>query len=204
MALLDGSNAPTITVDFDFGWRSNFVLGLSTLGGSDTLGTSTGFNWQSIPTTDIRSLSIRRGRTREDQNNQPGQLSLVLDNRSGNYDPDNASSTYQWYGYSTLMRGMGIRVKATYGATVEYLYYGYVEQINTDVSLDPVVTFIATDALAILGARNLSTTASQYSGDTTSTRIGRILDVIAYIRSHFDWLSNNAADNLWSNCSCLV
>lgn len=180
MALLDGTNAPTISVEFDFGWRSNFILGISTLGGSDTLGSQTGINWQAIASTDIRSISIRRGRTREDQTNQPGQLTLLLDNLSGNYDPDNPSSTYQYLGYSTLTRGMGIRVKATYSGTTEIIYVGFVEQINTDISLDPTVTFIATDALAILAARSVPSIASQYSGDTTSIRIGRVLDQISW------------------------
>jgi hypothetical protein len=184
MGLFDGTNAPTITVEFDYGWRGYFTLGISLLGGSDVLGNvSPGINWQAIPTTDIRAISIRRGRTREDQSNQPGQLTLVVDNRSGNYDPDNASSTYQWYGYSTLMRGMAVRVSATYSGTTEILYSGFIEQIGTDVSLDPVVTFIATDALAILGARNLSSIASSYSGDTTTTRINRILDAISFSSS---------------------
>jgi len=180
MALLDGTNAPSITVEFDYGWRTYFTLGISPLAGSDVLGTPSGTNWQTVPSTNIRSISIRRGRTREDQNNQPGQLTLVLDNLSGNYDPDNASSTYQWYGYSTLMRGMGIRVSATYSATTYVQFLGFVEHIDVDNSLDPIVTFVATDSLAILGARQLPTIASSYSGDTTATRIGRILDNIAF------------------------
>ena len=184
MALLDGTNAPTITVDFDYGWRTYFTLGVSPLGGTDVLGTPSGVNWQSIPTSDVRSVSIRRGRTREDQANQPGQLTLTLDNRSGNYDPDNLLSTYQWYGYSTLMRGMAVRVSATYSATTYVQYVGYVEHIDVDVSLDPIVTIVCTDALAILGARQLATIPSNYSGDTTAARIGRILDTIAWSTSN--------------------
>jgi hypothetical protein len=180
MALLDGTNAPTITVEFDYGWRGIFTIGISPLGSSDVLGGTSGTNWQAIDSNDIRNISIRRGRTREDQANQPGQLTLVVDNRSGNYDPDNASSPYQWYGYSTLMRGMGIRVSATYSSTTQILYTGYVEQIATDASLDPIVTFTATDGLAIIAAQNLATIASSYSGDTTATRIGRILDAIGW------------------------
>ena len=180
MGLLDGTNAPTITVEFDYGWRGIFTLGISPLGGTDVLGGTSGTNWQTVPTTDVRSIGVRRGRTREDQTNQPGQLTLKLDNRSGNYDPDNTGSTYQWYGYSTLMRGMAIRISATYAATTYVQFVGYIEHIDVDVSLDPVVTIVATDALAILGARQLASIASAYSGDTTATRIGRILDTIGW------------------------
>ena len=183
MALLDGTNAPTITVEFDYGWRNYFTLGYSLLGGSDVMGTPSGTNWQAVASTDIRAISIRRGRTREDQNNQPGQLTLVLDNRSGNYDPDNTSSTYQWFGYSTLMRGMAVRVSATYSATTYVQYLGFIEHIDVDNSLDPTVTFVCTDSLAILGARQLAAIPSNYSGDTTATRIGRILDNVAFSTS---------------------
>ena len=180
MALLDGTNAPTILVEFDFGWRNIFTIGISSLGsGTDVLGGTSGTNWQAISSGDIRSLSTRRGRTREDQTNQPGQLTLVLDNLSGNYDPSNPSSTYIWNGYSVLTRGMKIRVSATYGATTEYLFNGFVEQVNVDQSLDPTVTIVATDALAIFGANSLSTIASSYSGDTTSARITRIIGALA-------------------------
>ena len=176
MALLDGTNAPTILVEFDFAWRNIFTLGISSLGSvTDVLGGTAGTNWQAISSNDIRSISTRRGRTREDQTNQPGQLTLVLDNLSGNYDPSNPSSTYIWNGYSVLTRGMKIRVSATYGATTEYLFNGFVEQVNADQSLDPIVTIVATDALAIFGANTLTSIASSFSGDTTSTRITRII-----------------------------
>lgn len=180
MAFLDGTNAPSILVEFDFGWRNTFTLGISSLGSvTDVLGGTAGVNWQAIPTSDIRSISIRRGRTREDQTNQPGQFTLVVDNRSGNYDPTNPSSTYIWNGYSVLTRGMKIRVSATYDATTEYLFTGFLEQVNTDQSLDPIVTFTATDALAIFGANSLDTIASSFSGDTTSARITRIINTFA-------------------------
>lgn len=177
MALLDGTNAPTIIVEFDFAWRNTFTIGISSLGSAtDVLGGTAGVNWQTVPATSIRSIGIRRGRTREDQANQPGQLTIVVDNMSGDYDPGNPSSSYIWNGYSVLTRGMKVRVSATYGGTTEYLFYGFLEQVITDQSLDPIVTFVATDALAIFGANSLGTIATSFSGDTTSARISRIIN----------------------------
>jgi hypothetical protein len=176
MALLDGSNAPTLLIEIDYGWRNIFTIGISPINSStDVLGGTAGTNWQTIASTDARSVSIRRGRTREDQNFQPGQMTLVLDNRSGNYDPGNSSSTYIWNGYSVLTRGTKIRISATYGATTDYLFTGFIEQVTADQSLDPIATIIATDALAIFGANTLGTIASSYSGDTTSARIARVI-----------------------------
>jgi len=183
MALFDGSNAPTLTVEFDLGKVGIFTLGISLLGGTDVLGTATSSNWQAIPTTDVRSIAIRRGRTREDQANQPGTLALVLENRSGNYDPDNLSSTYIWNGYSILTRGLGVRVSATWSGTTYVIYRGYLEQIGVDASLDPVTTFQFTDALAQIGAYTLTAISSSYSGDTTSARVNRVLDAIGWSAS---------------------
>jgi len=179
MALFDGSQAPTITVEFDMSKLGAFVIGISTLGGSDVLGTGSTV-WSTVSNVDVRSLSIRRGRTREDQAVQPGSLSLVLENRSGNYDPDNSSSPYFWNGYSLLTRGMGVRVSATWSGTTYVIYRGYLEQLDIDASLDPIATFRFTDALAYLATQTVTAIASSYSGDTTSTRLGRILDAIGW------------------------
>ena len=177
MALYDGSNAPTITVEFDTSKLGYFVLGVSPIGGTDVLGVGTTI-WTAIPTTDIRTLSIRRGRTREDQAVNPGALTLVLENRSSNYDPDNLSSPYTWDGYSLLSAGMGVRVSATWSGTTYVIYRGYLEQLDVDESLDPLATFQFTDALAWIGRLTVPAVASSYSGDTTSTRLGRILDAV--------------------------
>ena len=179
MALYDGSNAPTITVEFDISKEGTFTLGISPLDGLDVLGTG-GVNWATVPATDIRSLSLRRGRTREDQAVQPGTLALVLENRSGTYDPDNTSSIYFWDGYSILSAGLGVRVSATWASTTYVLYRGYLEQLDVDESLDPIATFQFTDALAWIGRRSVDAISSSYAGDTTSTRIGRILDAIGW------------------------
>jgi hypothetical protein len=179
MALYDGSNAPTITVEFDTTKLGVFVIGISPIGGTDVLSTGTTI-WSAIPTTDIRTLSIRRGRTREDQAVNPGALTLVLENRTSTYDPDNASSIYNWDGYSLLSAGLGVRVSATWSGNTYVLYRGYLEQLDVDESLDPVATFQFTDALAWIGRQTVSTIASSYSGDTTSTRLGRILDAAGW------------------------
>jgi hypothetical protein len=176
VSLYDGTNAPTITVEIDNGKLGTFTLGVSKLGGTDVLGTTV-TNWVALPTTDVRSVSIRRGRTREDQSVQPGALILTLDNRSGTYDPDNASSTYTWNGYTILTAGLSIRVKATYAATAYIIYTGYLENIDSDITLDPVAIFYCTDALAILARRVISITAPQ---ETTALRVGRVLDAVGW------------------------
>jgi len=91
MALYDGTNAPIISVYLDVGNRNQgkFILNYSLLGGADQLGSYTPFtDLVKLPSNDVKKISIRRGRTREDQEIQPGALTLTLDNTSGNYDPE--------------------------------------------------------------------------------------------------------------------
>ena len=96
MSLYDGTNAPLIKVYLDTGNRNGglFTLGWSQLGGTDVLGTYVPFTTLTqFPTTDVKSISIRRGRTREDQAIQPGSLTLVMDNTLGSYDPSFSKSS---------------------------------------------------------------------------------------------------------------
>ena len=182
MALLDGTNAPTLTLEIDLGNKGTFTFAVSYLAGTDVLGTAASPNWSTVPIADVRSISIRRGRTREDQANQPGTMTVTLDNRSGSYDPDNSGSTYYWNLYSILMAGMNVRLSATYGGTTYVIYRGQVEMIDVDNSLDPTVTFRCVDYLAFFGRNQYPTLAiPAFSGDTTSTRIGRILDAIGFV-----------------------
>ena len=184
MAFFDGTNAPILTLEIDLGNKGTFTLGVSYLGGADVLGTSTPPNWSTVPITDIRAMSIRRGRTREDQTNQPGSLTVTLDNRSGTYDPDNSASPYYWNLYSILMAGMDVRLSATYGGTTYVIYRGQIELIDVDNSLDPTATFRCVDSLSFFGRNQLASLGSPaYSGDTTATRIGRILDTIGFSAS---------------------
>ena len=254
MALYDGTNAPLIKVYLDTGNRNSglFTLGWSTLAptGTDVLGSYTPFTTLTqMPTTDVKRISIRRGRTREDQQIQPGTMTLTMDNTSGSYDPEfvksgtvtaasgngttvtytsnntlkvgdivtvlflsvsalnlklqtvtSATSTQFTVsnsatgsctgqagqfdsGYVTtnvesmLVAGTGIRVTGTItygGGPVEVpLFSGFIEQIDKDLSLEPVVTFTCVDGLAMLG-KMFTSIDTNTLGDYTA--ISRILD----------------------------
>lgn len=174
MSLYDGTNAPTITVEIDLGRIGFFTIGTSPLGGTDVLGVATS-NWTAIPTTDVQAISIRRGRSREDQAIQPGILTLNLDNRLSAYDPDNSSTAYMWNGYTLLTVGLGMRVKATYASTDYIIYTGFLDNIEIDASLNPVAVYTCVDALGKLARQMLDLNAVS---ETTSARVTRILNLI--------------------------
>jgi len=125
MTLFDGTNAPVIKVYLDTGNRNEgkFILNYSLLGGSDTLGSYTPFTTLTqLPTTDVKRINIRRGRTREDQEIQPGQMILTLDNTSGNYDPE-------WSNSSTITAASGDGTTVTYTSSTTFLKVGDVVTI---------------------------------------------------------------------------
>lgn len=152
--IISSRNATTFTV-------SSTKVG--TTGGSglavvgDQLTTNTPYqSLVQIPSTDVRGISIRRGRTREDQTFQPGTMTLELDNWSGVYDPQMLNSTWSLGAYSYFSAGRAMRVTATWSGTEYNLYSGYIEQLEIDQSLNPIVTITCVDLLGILGRTDVS------------------------------------------------
>ena len=155
-AFLDGTNGPTLTVQF-------FINS----------------SWVSVSTTDLRQMQIHRGRARADQKNDPGSTTIVLDNHSGFYDPEytGSGSPYVVSGVNQLQAGLQMQVLATWSGTSYKLFVGYLETTTVDQGFDPTATMIFTDGIALLSKMYaLAQSPAAYSGETTSTRVGRMLD----------------------------
>ena len=155
MAAFNGTNAPTFSVQF-------YING----------------SWVTVTQTDVREISIKRGRSRADQKNDPGAVTLVFDNVSGFYDPEytGSSSPYVVSGVNQLKAGVQCKIIATWSSTGYTLFVGYLETNTVDQGFFPTATMVFTDGIALLSkmyAQSLST--PDYSGETTSTRVGRML-----------------------------
>ena len=155
MAAFNGTNAPTLSVQF-------YING----------------SWVTVTQTDVREISIKRGRSRADQKNDPGAATIVLDNVSGYYDPEytGSSSPYVVSGVNQLKAGVQCKIIATWSSTGYTLFVGYLETNTVDQGFFPTATMVFTDGIALLSkmyAQSLS--APSYSGETTSTRVGRML-----------------------------
>jgi hypothetical protein len=155
MAAFNGTNAPTLSVQF-------YING----------------SWVTVTQTDVREISIKRGRSRADQKNDPGAATLVFDNVSGYYDPEytGASSPYVVSGVNQLKAGVQCRIIATWSSTGYTLFVGYLETNTIDQGFFPTATMVFTDGIALLSKMYaISLSAPGYSGETTSTRVGRML-----------------------------
>lgn len=158
MGAFDGVNAPTVKIQFYFNSA-----------------------WTDVPRTDLRMVETNRGRTRSDQRIDPGQMIVTLDNRSGNYDPDNLSGPWVSGGVTALRADLRARLVATWNTVSYVLYVGYLETTKLDAGFDATATMTFVDGIFVLGRYTAPVlkTAS-YSGETTSTRVGRMLTYAAW------------------------
>lgn len=176
MSILNGTTAPTVRLQYD---------------AARPLGPKNSPTWTNLSSSVVRSVSIRRGKTQENQAVQPGECTFILDNRSGDFDPMNSSSPYwistpPFEGYSYFSKNLGIRVVATWNDVDYVLFTGYLEQLNMDYGLNPTTTITCVDALAWIAQQNLAAIPTEDSvgdpipavgnGDQVWYRVTSLLD----------------------------
>jgi Concanavalin A-like lectin/glucanases superfamily len=134
---------PTFTVQFAFG-NNPF---------------DSSYSWTTIPAGDVKSVNIKRGRQHELQRFNTGTCTLQIDNRSGNYDPNNSGGTY----FGQLLWGVPMRLLATWSAVQYFVFQGYLESFPQQYSsiADSDVTMTCVDAFKLFNLRKL--TSSAYS-----------------------------------------
>ena len=98
-------------------WSSTVNLDIDLGFGSGPLAASP--TWSDV-STDVRGLTITRGRSSVHQTFDAGSISVDFDNSGGEYDPNNSSATH----YPNLTLGTPIRVQATYSVTTYNLFRG--------------------------------------------------------------------------------
>lgn len=172
---------PVITAVINFSTGPSFanplILGTGRLG-YDALssGTAVTVDISSL----VNSIDIRRGRNVTGDSFQAGTLSLRLLDIEAHFNPMNVSGPY--YGLLNPMRKITITAQhegVTYG-----LFSGYITQFSTVVPNTAgdlaYTTITATDAFQLLNLASVTTVSGAVAGETTSSRIGRILDQISW------------------------
>ena len=130
-----------------------------------------------VATTDVISINIRRGRTRQSERDQCGTANIILNNFSGIYNPDNTdvSNPYVVSGVNILRDGLQMRIVATIGGTPYYLYYGFLETTRVDQGEAPGVTMTFVDGIAYIADAQAPALATAQFAETAATRVGRML-----------------------------
>jgi len=175
----------TISVSFDFSQGATFgypftigdakygVIGVSTFAGSEV-------PEPVIDLSDVtRQITIRRGRNIMRDTYEAGNCTVRVLDPDSNFNPQNTSSPY--FGYLTPLRK--IRVAATTATTQHFLFSGYVQDYRYTYPQGQEIGYVdivCSDAFRLFAMANVSTIADSGAGQTTGTRIDKILDQVDF------------------------
>jgi hypothetical protein len=128
----------------------------------------------------VDSIRTNRGRTALSDIFQTGTMSLRIIDQNGDFNPMNPASPY--YNLLTPMRK--VTITASWNGTTYPIFAGYITSFDTttprDVGEIVYTTIQAVDGFRLFQNAQITTVASATAGQTTGTRIGKILDQIGW------------------------
>jgi hypothetical protein len=138
--------------------------------------------WTSVTVTDVVQIDFRRGRERADLRDEAGFASIVFNNTSGIYDPDNTSASSPWVvgGQSILRDGLQMRIVATWNSTAYPLFYGFLENNFTNQGYLPNVTMTFYDGIGYIADAFAPALPAAANSETAAVRTGRMLDIAGW------------------------
>jgi hypothetical protein len=169
----DFSSGATFSAGFVIGSSENGVIGVNTFGASDVV----------IPvvdlTPDVYSISIRRGRNIMKDTYEAGTAIVRVLDPLGYFNPQSVTSPY--YPYLTPLRKL--RVSATTDTASNFLFSGYVNDYRyyfPQGQETAYVDILCTDGFRLLQMANVATITDTTAGQTTGTRMEKILDDVQW------------------------
>ncbi|CAB4148549.1 hypothetical protein UFOVP537_9 [uncultured Caudovirales phage] len=147
-------------------------------------------------TNQARQITIRRGRNVTRDTYEAGTCTVRIFDPNSEFNPQNTSSPL--YGYITPLRKL--RISATYGGVIYYLFSGYTTDYFYSYDSAENVAYVditASDAFRLFNLAAVSTVDGQAAGQDTGTRIDKILDTVDFptsLRSIETGNSNTQAD----------
>ena len=128
----------------------------------------------------VDSIRTTRGRTALSDIFQTGTMSLRIIDQNGDFNPMNPASPY----YNLLNPMRKVTITATYGTTTYPIFAGYITSYNTSTPRDVgdvvYTTIQAVDGFRLFQNAQITSVASATAGQTTGTRIGKILDAVSW------------------------
>jgi hypothetical protein len=169
----DFSQGATFGFPFTIGDPVNGVIGVSQFASSEV----------PEPVIDLsaqtRQIKISRGRNIMRDTYEAGNCTVRVIDQNGDFNPQNPASPY--FGFLTPLRK--IRVAATTDTTQAFLFSGYVTDYKYSYPVGQELGYVditASDAFRLFAMANVSTVASATAGQTTGTRIDKILDQVDF------------------------
>jgi hypothetical protein len=169
----DFSQGATFGFPFTIGDPINGVIGVSQFASSEV----------PEPVIDLssqtRKITIQRGRNIMRDTYEAGTCTVRVIDQDGAFNPQNPASPY--FGYLTPLRK--IRVAATTPTTQSFLFSGYVTDYKYTYPQGQELGYVditCSDAFRLFAMANVTTVASATAGQTTGTRIDKILDQVDF------------------------
>jgi hypothetical protein len=134
----------------------------------------------------VDSIRTNRGRTALSDVFQTGTMSLRIIDQNGDFNPMNPASPY--YNLLTPMRK--VTITATYGTNTYPIFAGYITSYDTttpkDVGEIVYTTVQAVDGFRLFQNAQITSVATTPAGQTSGTRIGKLLDAVGWPTSMRD------------------
>ena len=169
----DFSSGATFGVPFTIGDEKYGLLGTGILA-DDTV---------PIPTVDltpnVRSIKIERGRNIQSDTYIAGTAVIRVYDATGAWNPQNPSSPY--YPYLVPLRK--IRIAATTATTQHFLFSGYTTEYRYSYDQSEQMGYVdiyVADGFRLFNLAQVQTVADSGAGQTTGTRINKLLDVVSF------------------------
>jgi hypothetical protein len=169
----DFSQGATFGFPFTIGDPINGVIGVSQFASSEV----------PEPVIDLssttRQIRITRGRNIMRDTYEAGTCTVRVIDQDGSFNPQNTASPY--FGYLTPLRK--VRVAATTDTAQSFLFSGYVTDYKYTYPTGQELGYVdiaCSDAFRLFGMANVSTVADATAGQTTGTRINKILDQVDF------------------------
>jgi hypothetical protein len=169
----DFSQGATFGYPFTIGDPINGVIGVSQFAATEV----------PDPVVDLssttRSIKIQRGRNIMRDTYETGTCTVRVIDETGAFNPQNTSSPY--FGYLTPLRK--VRVAATTATAQHFLFSGYVDSYKYSFPTGQelgYVDIVCSDAFRLFQMANVATVTGATAGQTTGTRITKILDQVSF------------------------
>jgi hypothetical protein len=169
----DFSQGATFGYPFTIGDPINGVIGVSQFAATEV----------PDPVVDLssvtRSIKISRGRNIMRDTYEAGNCTVRVLDPDSYFNPQNTSSPY--FGYLTPLRK--VRVAATTATTQHFLFSGYVDSYKYYYPTGQEIGYVdlvCSDAFRLFQMANVATIADATAGQTTGTRVTKILDQVSF------------------------
>ncbi len=169
----DFSSGATFGYPFTIGDAKYGILGTGTLGSTSV----------PVPTVDltpnVRNITINRGRDIQSDTYTAGTAVVRITDPDSYFNPQNTASPY--YGYLVPLRK--VRIAATTGTTQKFLFSGYTTEYRYTYDQAEQMGYVdiyVADAFRLFNLAQVTTVADSGAGQSTGTRIGKILDQVDF------------------------